>query len=336
MSYWQEQITNLTSFSLEDAKNTAAYVGMAIPPAVVIGRGVTNHFGRRQTNAEGIGGVDLELIDEVQKQNHGAVWAQVKRYGGSLLLATGLSALIGNGLDPTVETKSVKSGAGLVVLDQSNSMVYTSDMENGLERLDAAAYSVGVLSELAPEDYRLGVIAFAGDHQTTVPLTTDRQALVSLESQTVDSNGGDMLSALDVADDILAAESDEIPTNMFVISDGTIEDTEKVKAKIVEITEKGTKVTVVVPGTAEATYKDTQFSDPVESGATSAAFDGIEDVAVVEGINPQVFGEHMAQSVKETTEATTRHRSHLFNYIGGLLIAVGLHFNLKRIGRREV
>lgn len=102
------------------------------------------------------------------------------------------------------DEKTVKEGIEVVIaVDASNSMLASSTAdENGIDRMRTAKLTLEKLINRLDND-RVGLIVYAGDAYTLIPVTSDyvsaKMFLNSIDPSQVDNQGTDITSAIDMA-----------------------------------------------------------------------------------------------------------------------------------------
>ncbi len=128
------------------------------------------------------------------------------------------------GLAPdTSETKTSRGIEVMICLDVSNSMLAsTSDNDGGISRLQRAKHILEKLIDKMTDD-KVGLIVFAGDAYTQLPITSDyisaKMFLNSISTDMVPTQGTAIGSALEMAMNSFTP-NDEMGKAIIVITDG--------------------------------------------------------------------------------------------------------------------
>lgn len=128
------------------------------------------------------------------------------------------------GLAPdTSETKTSRGIEVLICLDVSNSMLAsTTDNDGGISRLQRAKHILEKLIDKMTDD-KVGLIVFAGDAYTQLPITSDyisaKMFLNSITTDMVPTQGTAIGSALEMAMNSFTP-NDEMGKAIIVITDG--------------------------------------------------------------------------------------------------------------------
>src|SRR5687768_9175527 len=132
-------------------------------------------------------------------------------------------AFLATGLARPHATLSVRQEQATVVLaiDTSRSMVATDVPPS---RLAVAQQAVRRFLQKLPEDYRVGMVAFAQSAQTVLPATANREAaqaaLRNLRTGDGTALGEGIARAIQVAQRVPAEEGQKPPASILVLSDG--------------------------------------------------------------------------------------------------------------------
>lgn len=156
------------------------------------------------------------------------------------------------GLAPdTSETKTSRGIEVMICLDVSNSMLAsTTDNDGGISRLQRAKHILEKLIDKMTDD-KVGLIVFAGDAYTQLPITSDyisaKMFLNSITTDMVPTQGTAIGSALEMAMNSFTP-NDEMGKAIIVITDGeNFEDNAVEAAK--RATSAGVQVDVIGLGT---------------------------------------------------------------------------------------
>lgn len=128
------------------------------------------------------------------------------------------------GLAPdTSETKTSRGIEVMICLDVSNSMLAsTTDNDGGISRLQRAKHILEKLIDKMTDD-KVGLIVFAGDAYTQLPITSDyisaKMFLNSISTDMVPTQGTAIGSALEMAMNSFTP-NDEMGKAIIVITDG--------------------------------------------------------------------------------------------------------------------
>lgn len=161
------------------------------------------------------------------------------------------------GLAPdTSETKSSRGIEVMICLDVSNSMLAsTTDNDGGISRLQRAKHILEKLIDKMTDD-KVGLIVFAGDAYTQLPITSDyisaKMFLNSISTDMVPTQGTAIGSALEMAMNSFTP-NDEMGKAIIVITDGeNFEDNAVEAAK--RAASAGVQVDVIGLGTTRGAH----------------------------------------------------------------------------------
>ena len=160
--------------------------------------------------------------------------------------------------NPSTVVHSETHNANVIeVIDTSNPMISTGDMNGGAGRFNA------VLDGLSGGKYEgnVGIVQFGANDTVTSPLLPVTKAEFSKVNQNqVDPNGAELVPALTLADSLLAyhqpngaiAHKGEI----IIYTDGILNDTPAaIQSEANQLNKEGVKVKVIVPGTNQGEYQ---------------------------------------------------------------------------------
>ena len=160
---------------------------------------------------------DVELLDKVAPDRPG--W---RRNFAAVAVIAAVSLILFSFARPVTAIQTPRDQASVVLaVDVSLSM--DADDVDPL-RIDAAKTAALNFVDLAPEDLRIGLVAFAGVAIPAVAPTTDREVLSSaIERLTLAEGtaiGEAIYTSIDLVDVERGDEDEEIPTAIVVLSDG--------------------------------------------------------------------------------------------------------------------
>ena len=226
------------------------YLLLLIP--VVAGLFILSRYSRRRKLARyGRQEVLAHLMPEVSKY---MPWVKIS---SALLIMAVLVVLIARpramgGLDPdSAETKTSRGIEVMICLDVSNSMLASStDDDRGLSRLQRAKHILEKLIDKMTDD-KVGLIVFAGDAYTQLPITSDyisaKMFLNGITTDMVPTQGTAIGAALDMAMNSFTPD-DKFQKAIIVITDGeNFEDNAVEAAK--QAAHAGIQVNVIGLGT---------------------------------------------------------------------------------------
>ncbi|MDO8265984.1 MAG: vWA domain-containing protein [Candidatus Saccharibacteria bacterium] len=343
MSDLLNQVQNIDSLSFEDARNTAAYIGMAVLPAIT-GVAVLDYFRTPRTDADSLKGADPELLGEVvDDERSGRFKSRFGRWGSPMLIGLGISVASLSLLAPTTEHETTITGTKtLMVVDGSYSMSETTDMSNPNQtRLSAVMDSIATSSRSFPKDLMAGTVVFGNNAEVFAPLTTDRTLLTGdVDSSKIDPNGGALNQAVSLGDSILSGSDNSTgQSTMFIFTDGTVDSPDLASAEIQSVAEKGTKVVLVMPGTSDGNYIRSQYDSPIPSGVQNIQFeelDALENVEIVTTNDESEIQNVIDNRINIQTKRTERKSTNIFTLAGGLLASAGFMSNIRRTWKRKV
>lgn len=219
----------------------------------------------------------------------------------------------------------------MVVADVSSSMVFTSDL--GSDKMPRYGAAVEGIKE---SDFQgsLGFIQTAGSTQIiSKPIKDWRAQVTSIELPKVDTNGGQLIPALEQAATLFTEDPETKLRNgtIVVLSDGSVNETrEQIAAQADELEDMGLTVRVVVPGTNDGEYtlpQTTQTTKAATKPDSFAAFgDSVVKAATVEEVKEAVS--------EDITAAGTRREKEDWPVpvvLGGAIALVGIGRALKRV-----
>lgn len=184
------------------------------------------------------------------------------RYMGWIKLTIGLFALafmvialarpfVPGGEDEKTEEQSTRGIEVMICLDVSNSMLASStDDPNGVSRLQRAKFILEKLIDKMSDD-KVGLIVFAGDSYTQLPITSDyisaKMFLNDISTDMVPTQGTAIGAAIDMAINSFTPDSD-FQRAIVIITDGeNFEDNAVEEAK--RASDAGIQVDVIGIGT---------------------------------------------------------------------------------------
>lgn len=251
---------------LPDGIDHPAVVGIAAAATAAAISGTYLHHRFAEAKRAEVFGGNHELAEQAVVNVRGGRETVASK---SRRLAPVLGVIAGAGLaaaayfgHPTYDTSHSDTGANnMIVIDGSNSMIYTK-MDSANTRYAAA---IDGLSTDSAYQGRLGVIVTGADSATSIPLGSDwHKSLRVLEEPGVDPNGGQLASAITDAVQqlpLIVTKDGQQKRNgqVVVVSDGSssINSTNagNIEQAINNVRQSGASVRVVVPGTADGSYK---------------------------------------------------------------------------------
>lgn len=149
------------------------------------------------------------------------------------------------------ETINVQGIEAMVALDVSNSMLASStDDPNGISRLQQAKLLLEKLIDKLGND-KVGLIVFAGDAYTQIPITADfvsaKMFLSNIEPSMVPTQGTAIGAAIKMAANSFTAD-DKIQKSIILITDGENHEDDAVEAAK-DAHDKGIQINVLGVGT---------------------------------------------------------------------------------------
>lgn len=227
---------------------------------------------------------------------------------------------------PTYESTTVDSTANVIIVkDASLSMRNTKDIGSlGMTR--AGAVDIGLQKASASYAGNLGIVQSGANVRVTLPLGKAKDRLVQAEKPKVDPNGGQIISAINLAVSLLpTAKNGQHEGSLVVISDGTVDDkATEVAATAVALKKEGVTVKVIVPGTAQGKYELGANRQQIQSGASPEVFAGFGAKNVIEAKDAKGID----QAIQETlVDAGTSHEDrpwYVPGIIGALLLGGGI------------
>ena len=198
-----------------------------------------------------------------------------------------------------------------------------------------------VTSSTFPADLKTGVILFGQDTKLTTPLTIDRVSLqTGIAADQVNSNGGDLDSALSLASDVLASSDNAGNDTIMVYTDGTIENRDAAMATLTEIAQTGTEVLIVMPGTADGSFVRTQFdASPTLSGVNTSGFESVDkqfdNVKVMTADTAAEIQKIIVEQTAKQTQETSKRSTNVFLYLGGAVAALGAFVGIRKDWKRS-
>ena len=157
--------------------------------------------------------------------------------------------------------ESVKEGIEIVIaVDASNSMLASaSDDENGIDRMRLAKLTLERLIGKLSND-RVGLIAFAGDAYTLIPVTNDyisaKAFLNSIEPENIPYQGTNIAAAINMAQQSFSEKGD-IGKAIILLTDAEeLLDKEGVLNEVKQATKRGIQVDVIGIGSTPMPIPD--------------------------------------------------------------------------------
>lgn len=203
---------------------------------------------------------DARLVAVLTK-SHSPLKASIKFALFLLAFALGCIALA-NPRRPDDESAEIRKGIDVVIaLDLSNSMLATDVLPN---RLTLAQNLLSAMIDKMPND-RIGLIVFAGNAYTQMPLSTDHEAatlfVTTASPGTVPEQGTSIADALMQSDAAFEESSGRFKT-IVLVTDGETHDEDAVPTAQ-RLAKKGVMINTVGLGSASgATLLDTATGNP--------------------------------------------------------------------------
>lgn len=338
------EAVQLYRFNMSPEQTVGQYVQYALGAAALAGAFVArqrvNRDFDRMTDEYAASFADQALVNESYQEVTSGVAApeqleRKRRLGGAnaAIVLGGLAAAT-LALPATYETNEQDVAAeAVIVQDVSSSMLYTTDMKDGQTR---HAATLDALAELSGGyDGQLAIVQAASGTEIATNMSNDwATRLPALEEPTLDPNGGDVLQGIKEATNLLGRDEEGNRVGaLTVVTDGTVSATSKdISKTITKLEDEGVAVQVIMPGTADASYK----RGSVEAGSSiqPQVFESA-DVAVVTSSNELV--EALDQGITSEAAYTEQHKS--FALPGALAIATivaGMREYMKFGKRRSI
>lgn len=338
------ELAQVYHLNMSPEQTVGQYVQYALGAAALAGSFVARHRVNRDfdraVDKYAASFADQSLVNESYQEVTSGVAAPEQlerkhRLGGAntTVLLGGLAAAT-LFLPMTYETNEQDTAAeAVVVVDESSSMLYTSDMEEGQTR---HAATLGALDELS-EDYdgRLAIVQAASGTEIATNMSNDwATRLPTLEEPTLDPNGGDVLQAIDEGANLLSRDEEGNRAGaLTVVTDGTVSAAPKeIDKAITKLESEGVAVQVIMPGTTDASYK----RGSVEAGSSiqPQMFESTEAAVVT---SSDELAEALDQGITSEAAYTEQHKS--FALSGALAIATvvaGIRQYMKFGKRRSI
>ncbi|MDB5207250.1 MAG: hypothetical protein JWR72_2325 [Flavisolibacter sp.] len=234
---------------------------------------------------------DARLVAALTK-NHSPLKASLKFFIFLFAFALGCIALA-NPRKPDDESAEIRKGIDVVIaLDVSNSMMATDVSPN---RLTVAQNLLSNLLDKMPND-RIGLVVFAGNAYTQMPLSTDHEAaklfVTTASPGTVPEQGTSIDDALMQSDAAFEEGSGRFKT-IILVTDGETHD-ENAVLTAQRLSKKGVMINTVGLGSASgATIIDTATGVPKKDD---------NDAVVISKLN-----EPLLQQIAEASNGTYLH-----------------------------
>ncbi len=262
------------------------------------------------------------------------------RLGAAVLEVAGVgliaASLIGH---PTYSTSKVNSQANVIVVDDvSNSMRFTRDLgQSGASRSEAVTAGIDSVSYTG----KLGVIQVAANHNVAVPLSQDwRTQKARIAKLSVDANGGQLTPALQLAESLLPLSRKVAGGHegtVVLISDGTVDDSgNSIANEASTMTRDGVKLKVIVPGTANGTYKLNVNAPPADSGVQPQLFNGVGANNISQPQTAEAVTSDVRQQIEDAGSVGEQHPWLPAVAFGIAMGAVGLFRNVRQRASRKV
>lgn len=153
------------------------------------------------------------------------------------------------------DEKTVKEGIEVVIaVDASNSMLASAtDSPDGTNRMRTAKLVLEKLINRLDND-RVGLIIYAGEAYTLIPVTNDyvsaKMFLNSIDPSQIDQQGTNITSAIEMATNSFS-ENKNIGKSIILITDAEeLEDSQSVEAAVKSAVKKGIQVDVIGVGSS--------------------------------------------------------------------------------------
>lgn len=187
---------------------------------------------------------DTDLLDQVAPDRPG--W---KRHLSAASIVLALGALAVAFARPAMAVQVPRERATLVIAVDVSLSMEADDVTP--TRIDAAKEAALRFLQLAPEELRIGIVAFSGVAVPVTPPTTDRVATAAAVRGLALGEGTAIGEAIHAAVQVAAGEGDEVPAAVVVLSDGetTVGRPDLVAAE--EAVEAGIPVSTVSFGTQD-------------------------------------------------------------------------------------
>jgi Ca-activated chloride channel family protein len=156
---------------------------------------------------------DLELLDSVAPDRPG--W---RRHLSAVAAVLSLLALAVAFARPVTAVAVPRERATLVLAIDVSLSMEADDVEP--TRIDAAKEAALAFLDLAPEELRIGVVAFAGVALPAVAPTTDRGAAARAIQALTLAEGTAIGEAIATSLEVVAGEGEGVPAGVVVLSDG--------------------------------------------------------------------------------------------------------------------
>lgn len=160
---------------------------------------------------------DVELLDRVAPDRPG--W---RRHFAAVAVIVATSLLLFAFARPVMAVQVPRDQASVVLAVDVSLSMDADDVDP--VRIDAAKTAALNFVELAPEDLRIGLVAFAGVAIPAVAPTTDRDVLSSAIARLSLAEGtaiGEAIyTSIDLVDVERGAEGEDVPVAIVVLSDG--------------------------------------------------------------------------------------------------------------------
>lgn len=210
---------------------------------------------------------DFELLDQVAPDRPG--W---KRHLAAAATVMALAAFVFAFARPVMAVQVPREEATLVIVMDVSLSMDAADVDP--TRIDAAKAAAATFLELAPEDLRVGVVAFAGVAVTAASPTTDHAAVAATVDRLSLAEGTAIGEGIFTGLEVATLEG-EIPAALVVLSDGetTVGRSELEAAR--EAARLGLPVSTVSFGTQNGTieYQGETIPVPANEGALAEVAD---------------------------------------------------------------
>ena len=257
------------------------------------------------------------------------------RLAGTLAMTAGAGLVAFQLLgQPTYESTELNRAANVIaVRDVSWSMLYTKDL--GVTR--SAAVGAGLRA--ASYAGSLGIVQMGASARVVLPLTEKWQSrLATAEKVQVDPNGGQMVSAINLAESLLPLSNHgKAEGTIVILSDGTIEQGPADIAAVAQrLKRDGVAIKVVVPGTAAGEYTLSETSRTVPSGASAAVFAAVGASNIVEAKDAKSVTKAVTEALVDAGTTRQQHPWNVPGAIGVGLFGAGLARDITQRLRRTV
>jgi len=333
----------------------AQNIYIVVPLAVVAGGLMINHFRKgveedREELAKDYSGANQPVFNKVIEETETNAPATEKAYqfwyraGDKVLIAVGTLTL-GAALltHPTVnESIPVQKGTEVAVLDSSNSMIYTKDVD-GMSRFDASLQSIQANNNAA----NLGIVQFGANAKTTVPVgAKNNRQIATLHKfvDVVDPNGGNAADGIDHALSMLPSPGNDLSKKsgeIIVYSDGTVDSGSQITGNTIaseaqKARDAGATVKIIVPGKKSAHYFTPDGTGPFKDGITPDSYASFGSDNITSTSSSAKVTSAAQVSVRGIGGSTETQVDYYAPYVLGIgLVAAGLAIGDRRLRKKK-